>query len=106
MGTTVEGFKQTLRPQAEKDVKLKLALEFIAKAENITVDDKAIDEKIDELATQYGNENAESLKKNENVRHYMDEKPIYQEYLKRMNELNDILAMSSKQIEDYINRKI
>lgn len=36
----------------------------------------------------------------------LNEKPIYQEYLKRMNELNDILAMSSKQIEDYINRKI
>ena len=74
MGTTVDGFKETLKPQAEKDVKLKLALEYIAKTENVTVDEKAIDEKIEELATQYGNENADSLKKNENVRNYMKEK--------------------------------
>lgn len=36
----------------------------------------------------------------------LNSKPIYQEYLKRMNELNDILAMSSNQIENYINSKI
>lgn len=81
MGTTVDGFKATLRPQAEKDVKLKLALEYIAKVEKVTVDDKQIDEKIDELATQYGNENAESLKKNENVRNYMTEKLLQENTL-------------------------
>ncbi len=32
--------------------------------------------------------------------------PIYKEYLNRMNELNDILAESSSQIEKYINSKI
>ena len=32
-------------------------------------------------------------------------KPAYQEYLNKMNEFNDILAMSSKNIEDYINEK-
>ena len=31
---------------------------------------------------------------------------IYQEYLNKMNEFNDILAMSSKNIEDYVNEKI
>ncbi|MCI6265721.1 MAG: YlbF family regulator [Erysipelotrichaceae bacterium] len=36
----------------------------------------------------------------------LNEKPIYQEYLRRMNELNDILAMSSSNIEKYINSKI
>lgn len=36
----------------------------------------------------------------------LNSKPVYQEYLKRMNELNDILAMSSNQIEKYINSKI
>lgn len=81
MGTTVEGFKETLRPQAQKDVKLKLALEYIAKTENVTVDDKAIDEKIEELVAQYGNDNAESLKKNENVRHYMTEKLLQENTL-------------------------
>ena len=32
--------------------------------------------------------------------------PLYQEYLKRMDELNDILSESSFQIEKYINSKI
>lgn len=36
----------------------------------------------------------------------LNSKPVYQEYLRRMNEFNDILAMSSSQIEQYINSKI
>lgn len=36
----------------------------------------------------------------------LNSKPVYQEYLRRMNEFNDILAMSSSQIEKYINSKI
>lgn len=36
----------------------------------------------------------------------LNSKPIYQEYLRRMNEFNDILAMSSNQIEKFINSKI
>ena len=36
----------------------------------------------------------------------LNNKPIYQEYLRRVNEFNDILAMSSSNIEEYINSKI
>lgn len=36
----------------------------------------------------------------------LNSKPIYQEYLRRMNEFNDILAMSSSNIEKYVNSKI
>lgn len=32
--------------------------------------------------------------------------PVYQEYLRRMNEFNDILSQSSSTIEKYINSKI
>ena len=32
--------------------------------------------------------------------------PEYQEYLSRMNELNDILSLSSNNIEEYINSKV
>ena len=32
--------------------------------------------------------------------------PIYKEYLRRVDELNDILSSSSNQIEKYINSKI
>lgn len=82
MGTTLEGFKENMKPQAEKDVKLKLALEYIAKNEKVEVKDEEIDEKINELAEQYGKENADSLIKNENVRKYMREKLLQDNTLK------------------------
>ena len=75
MNTTVDEFKKNLRPEAEKNVKLKLALDAIEKLEEIKVEEKEIDEKIDELKKQYGSENtSDDLNKNENVRHYMEEK--------------------------------
>lgn len=36
----------------------------------------------------------------------LNSKPVYQEYLRRINEFNDILSSSSNQIEKYINGKI
>lgn len=36
----------------------------------------------------------------------LNQKPAYIEYLNKMNEFNDILAMSAKNIEDYITEKI
>ena len=32
--------------------------------------------------------------------------PVYQEYLRKMDEFNDILSESSHQIEEYVNSKI
>ena len=54
MNTDVNGFKTNLKPEAEKNVKMKLALEAVAKVEDIKVEDKEIDEKIEELKKQYG----------------------------------------------------
>lgn len=36
----------------------------------------------------------------------LNEKPIYKEYLNRMNEFNDVLANSSHTLEEYINSKV
>lgn len=74
VGTTVEEFRKQLLPNAVKDVKLKLALEYVSSQEKVDITDEEINTKIEELATTYGNENADSLKKNENVRNYMKEK--------------------------------
>lgn len=71
MGTTLDAFKETLKPQAQKDVKLNLALEFIKNNEKIEATDADIDAKIEELAKAYNNENADTLKKNENIRNYV-----------------------------------
>lgn len=83
-GMTLEQYKQILNiddkalheqfeASAVKDIKLKLALEQVLKAENIEVTMDEIHAKIDELATTYGND-AEPLKKNPNVINYMTEK--------------------------------
>ena len=75
MNTDVNGFKTNLKPEAEKNVKMKLALEAVAKVEDIKVEDKEIDEKIDELKKQYGSaDTSDDLNKNENVRRYMEDK--------------------------------
>ncbi len=74
--TKMDEFKESLKPNAIKDIKLRLALEFINKAENVVVEDKEIDEKIEELSKQYGSTDSDSLKKNESVRNYMREKLI------------------------------
>ena len=83
-GMTLESYKQILNiddkalheqfeASATKDIKLKLALEEIVKAENIEISDEEINAKIDELATTYG-QDSEPLKKNPNVKSYMTER--------------------------------
>ena len=84
-GMTLEQYKQILNiddkalheqfeESAIKDIKLKLAIEQIEKLENIEVKDEEINEKIEELVKAYGNDDAESLKKNPNVKHYLTER--------------------------------
>jgi trigger factor len=81
MGTTKDAFRETLRENAEKDVKFKLALEVVSKLENIEVTDEEIDAKIDELSAQYGSDNSSNLKTNENARRYMKEKLLQEKTL-------------------------
>lgn len=74
IGSTLDDLRAQFKPNAEKDVKLKLALEFVGKNEKVEVTDADIDAKIEELSKQYGSENSDSLKTNPNVRNYMREK--------------------------------
>ncbi len=52
-GATIEEISKTYRPQAEKQVKMRLALEKIVKLENIVVADEDVDKKYDEMAEMY-----------------------------------------------------
>lgn len=52
-GMTIDSLREQLRPQAEKQVKLRLALEKIAKLEKIKVGKKDIDEEIKRIAEAY-----------------------------------------------------
>ena len=49
----LDSFRKTFAAQAEKQVKIRLALEKIVEVENITVEDEAVEEEYKKLADQY-----------------------------------------------------
>jgi trigger factor len=53
MGQTMEQFRASFMPQAEKQVKIRLALEAVAKAEGIEASEEEVNAKIKEMADQY-----------------------------------------------------
>lgn len=60
-GTTLDSMREQFRPMAEKQVKARLALEAVVKAEGITATEEEINEEIDKLAKTYHME-AEQVK--------------------------------------------
>ena len=71
MGKTEEDMKKEYEPQAIEGIKSRLALEAVIKAEKIEATDEEINEKLKEMAKNYGKENDEEFLKNENVRNYI-----------------------------------
>lgn len=71
MGKTMEDMKKEYEPQAIEGIKSRLALEAVVKAEKIEASDKEIEEKMKEMAKNYGKENDEEFMKNENVKNYI-----------------------------------
>ena len=80
LGLDKNVMQANFKTQAEKDVKLKLALEAIAKQETIEVTDEEINSKIDELVKQYGDGSENNFKNNESIKSYLTEQ-IKQEKL-------------------------
>ncbi len=54
MGQTMESLKEMYAPQAEAQVKSRLALEAVAKAEGFAVTEEEVDEEIGKMAAGYG----------------------------------------------------
>lgn len=71
MGKTKEEMQKEYEPQAIEAIKSRLVLEAVIKAEKIEIADVDVDEKIKEMAKNYGRENDEEFLKNENVRNYI-----------------------------------
>lgn len=80
-GMTIEQYMQVLnidddalrtqfKENALKDIKIGLAMEAINKKEKFEIADEDINKKIEELASQYG-QDASALKENDNAREYM-----------------------------------
>lgn len=53
-GSTIEQFRETFRPQAEMQVKYRLALEKIVELEGIKADDEAVEAEFAKIAEGYG----------------------------------------------------
>ena len=71
MGKTEEEVKKEYEPQAIEGIKSRLALEAVIKAEKIAATDKEVEDKMKEMAKNYGKENDEEFLKNENVKNYI-----------------------------------
>ena len=70
IGKTNEEFRKEYEEQASKQVKSRLVLEAITKAENLEADEEAVNEKVKEMATMYG-KTEEELKENEQFINYI-----------------------------------
>ena len=73
LGKTEEEMRKEYEPQAIEGIKSRLALEAVIKAEKIEATDKEVEDKMKEMAKNYGKENDEAFLKNENVRNYLKE---------------------------------
>ena len=67
----MEDIRKEYEPQAIEGIKSRLALEAVIKAEKIEATDKEIEEKIKEMAKNYGKENDKEFLNNENVKNYI-----------------------------------
>lgn len=80
MGGTIDNFKDTFKPQAEMQVKIRLALEKIAELEKIEISDDELNAEFEKMAKDYGMEvdkikasvPADDLKKDLAVQKAMD----------------------------------
>ena len=73
IGKTEEEVKKEYEPQAQEGIKTRLAIEAVVKAEKIEATDKEVEDKLKEMAKNYGKENDEEFLKNQNVRNYIKE---------------------------------
>ena len=71
LGKTEEEMRKEYEPQAIEGIKSRLAIEAVIKAEKIEATDKEVEDKMKEMAKNYGRENDETFLKNENVRNYI-----------------------------------
>ena len=70
IGKTKEDFRKEYEEQAKNSVKSRLVLEAISKQEKIEASDEEINEKIKEMAANYG-KTEDELKENEALRNYL-----------------------------------
>jgi len=91
LGVDKDVMKSNFKVQAEKDVKFRLALEAVIKLEKIEVTEEDINVKIDELVKQYGKEEENNFKNNDNIKKYLTEQL-------KQEKLITLIVESSKEV--------
>ncbi|PWM45895.1 MAG: trigger factor [Clostridiales bacterium] len=79
-GQDVESIKAMFRPNAEKQVKLRFALEKIAELENVIVEESDIDEQYKKLAEAYKIEDVEKVKNAETTEYITKDLSLQKAY--------------------------
>ena len=91
LGVDKDVMKSNFKVQAEKDVKFRLALEAVIKLEKIEVTEEDINVKIEELVKQYGKEEENNFKNNDNIKKYLTEQL-------KQEKLITLIVESSKEV--------
>lgn len=94
-----DDIKEEYKEQAIASIKSRLAIESITKQEKIEVSDSDIDEKLKEMAKNYGKEADESFMNNENVKDYIKKGLAAEKTLKFLVENAKVVAKAKEEKE-------
>lgn len=90
VGQSLDEFKETMKPEAEKTVKSDLALEALVKSENVEVSDEEVEEEVNKVVEEYFKDDKDHMEK---MREYMlnQNKEVVREDLKKRKAIDKLV---------------
>ena len=90
IGQSLDDFKKTMRPEAEKTVKNDLALEALVKAMKIEITDEEIEEEVNKVVEEYFKDDKDHMEK---MREYMlnDNKDVVRDDLEKRKAIETLV---------------
>ena len=90
IGQSLDDFKNTMRPEAEKTVKNNLALEALVKDMNIEITDEEIEEEVNKVVEEYFKDDKDHMEK---MREYMlnDNKDVVRDDLEKRKAIETLV---------------
>lgn len=90
VGQSLDEFKETMKPEAEKTVKNDLALEALVKSENVEVSDEEVEEEVNKVVEEYLKDDKDHMEK---MREYMlnQNKEVVREDLKKRKAIDKLV---------------
>ena len=90
VGQSLDEFKETMKPEAEKTVKNDLALEALVKSENVEVSDEEVEEEVNKVVEEYFKDDKDHMEK---MREYMlnQNKEVVREDLKKRKAIDKLV---------------